>query len=264
MIINIGNTYGSADAIKLDGTSITTAMIPFAQGAKNESGDLAEAQFRNIYFGTEELEEGVSYLPQGTIYITDSDESGSTGGLLPEGGTTNQILAKVSDSDFDVAWVNPASGSDPNAIKSDGTTTTTAIIPFAQGISTDIINSTTGQTLLQASSGTIYFGASTAPAFSFANNNVIFPDTISVTINKAPATDTDATNKNYVDTTVNTAVADKATTSYVDAAVADKATTTYVDSSVANKPTSTDIKNIVVVTALPGSPDPSTLYIVTE
>lgn len=68
-------TYAKKDdvpqgVIKADGTTVTSAMIPFAQGAKNTSGALGEAQFRNVYFGDTELVEGESELPEGTLYIT--------------------------------------------------------------------------------------------------------------------------------------------------------------------------------------------------
>ena len=117
--------------IKADGTTVTSAMIPFAQGAKNTSGALGEAQFRNVYFGEAELVEGESELPEGTLYITpDVDSSG--GSSLPSGGTSGQVLTKTEDG---AEWADAPSGSDPDAIKKDGTTTTTARIPFAQGIS---------------------------------------------------------------------------------------------------------------------------------
>lgn len=230
MIINIGNTYGSSDAIKLDGTSVTTAMIPFAQGAKNTSGALTEAQFRNIYFGTEELEDGVSELPQGTLYITNNID-GSSGGLLPIGGTTGQILSKTNDNDFNVQWIDLPSSSDSNAIKLDGTTTTTAVIPFAQGIKTDSIQINSNVTYLNVAGLILYPDAGTS--------------TTRIAQVKTPSLNTDAANKGYVDTAISTAKS-------------------YTDTAVANKPTSTDIKNIVVVSTLPSSPNPSTLYIVTE
>lgn len=64
---------------------------------------------------------------------------------LPEGGTVGQVLAKKGPDNFDAEWIDaPESGpiEDPNAIRKDGTTTTTAAIPFAQGIQTPSITGT--------------------------------------------------------------------------------------------------------------------------
>lgn len=132
-------TYAKKDevpqgVIKADGTTVTNAMIPFAQGAKNASGALGEAQFRNVYFGDTELVEGESELPEGTLYITpDVDGSGNGSGSslppggavgqvltktedgsawvdvpqeLPVGGTTGQILIKKSENNYDVEWID--------------------------------------------------------------------------------------------------------------------------------------------------------------
>lgn len=129
-------TYAKKDevpqgVIKADGTTVTNAMIPFAQGAKNTSGALGEAQFRNIYFGDAELIEGESELPEGTLYIT-PDVDGSGGSSLPSGGTLGQVLTKTEDG---AEWADAPSGSDPDAIKKDGTTVTTAEIPMLYGVS---------------------------------------------------------------------------------------------------------------------------------
>lgn len=52
---------------------------------------------------------------------------------LPAGGTTGQVLAKSSDNDYETNWVNISN----DFIKLDGTSTTTAKIPFSNGISID-------------------------------------------------------------------------------------------------------------------------------
>ena len=78
---------------------------------------------------------------------------GDPGPGVADGGTAGQVLAKKSTTDYDTKWIDPPSGSDPDAIKKDGTTTTTARIPFAEGIDTPNINFA-GETLaIQSSSG---------------------------------------------------------------------------------------------------------------
>ncbi len=66
---------------------------------------------------------------------------------LPEGGTVGQVLAKKSSDNFDAEWIDAPEGGggigeDPNAIHKDGTTVTTAAIPFAKGIQTPSITGT--------------------------------------------------------------------------------------------------------------------------
>lgn len=59
---------------------------------------------------------------------------GDPGPGVAAGGTAGQVLSKVDSTDYNTQWVDPPSGSDPDAIKKDGTTTTTARIPFAEGV----------------------------------------------------------------------------------------------------------------------------------
>ena len=58
---------------------------------------------------------------------------GPAGPGVAAGGTAGQVLSKVDATDYNTQWIDPPSGSDPDAIKKDGTTTTTARIPFAEG-----------------------------------------------------------------------------------------------------------------------------------
>lgn len=64
-----------------------------------------------------------------------SNRSGITIGNdgLPPGGTAGQVLTKLSDTDYDAYWA--AGGAAGSFIKTDGTSTTTAPIPFAAGTS---------------------------------------------------------------------------------------------------------------------------------
>lgn len=123
-------TGGSTDpdAIKKDGTTITTAKIPFAMGASSSV----------------EPSEGNDLV---TKTYTDNLVSDSFNNVhsIPEGGTAGQVLSKVDGENYNVQWSDPTGGStDPNAIKKDGTTTTTAPIPFAEGIKTATITSIDG------------------------------------------------------------------------------------------------------------------------
>lgn len=65
---------------------------------------------------------------------------------LPEGGTVGQVLAKKGPDNFDAEWIDApesgGTGEEPNAIRKDGTTVTTAAIPFAKGIQTPSITGT--------------------------------------------------------------------------------------------------------------------------
>lgn len=65
---------------------------------------------------------------------------GDPGPGVAAGGTAGQVLSKVDSTDYNTQWIDPPSSSDPDAIKKDGTTTTTARIPFAKGIGIDSDN----------------------------------------------------------------------------------------------------------------------------
>lgn len=87
-----------------------------------------------IYYGDEnntavELNIGVSQE-----YV-DSQIEAVSGDIhsIPAGGTTGQVLSKVDGTDYNTVWADPSGGSDPDAIKKDGTTRTTAQIPFVFG-----------------------------------------------------------------------------------------------------------------------------------
>ena len=82
---------------------------------------------------------------------------GDPGPGVAAGGTAGQVLSKKSAADYDTQWIDPPS--DPDAIKKDGTTVTTAMIPFAQGIDVSNIQAnggtgTAGQVLTAKGDGT--------------------------------------------------------------------------------------------------------------
>lgn len=67
-------------------------------------------------------------------------DPGPAGPGVAAGGTAGQVLSKVDATDYNTQWIDPPGGSDPDAIKKDGTTVTTAVIPFAEGIQTSKID----------------------------------------------------------------------------------------------------------------------------
>lgn len=78
----------SGDFLPLEGGTMTGPAV----GAP---GAIATPQFRNIQYGAEQLVEGVSELPEGTLYITPEDDGGSA---LPSG---NFKLVQTNEN-FDV------------------------------------------------------------------------------------------------------------------------------------------------------------------
>lgn len=78
----------SGDFLPLDGGTMTGPAV----GAP---GAIAVPQFRNVQYGTEQLVEGVSELPEGTLYITPEADGGSA---LPSG---NFKLVQTNEN-FDV------------------------------------------------------------------------------------------------------------------------------------------------------------------
>lgn len=78
----------SGDFLPLEGGTMTGPAV----GAP---GAIATPQFRNVQYGTEQLVEGVSELPEGTLYIT--PEVDGIGSSLPSGGIPGQVLTKTVD-----------------------------------------------------------------------------------------------------------------------------------------------------------------------
>lgn len=51
--------------------------------------------------------------------------AGNPGPGVPDGGTTGQILAKLSNTDYDTAWINPTDGADLGSLSVTGSTIST-------------------------------------------------------------------------------------------------------------------------------------------
>lgn len=158
------------DAILKDGSTTTTAAIPFAQGIKTgsiteatpDTGVSIEAQLDLNSHKITALADGTDNTDAvnlGQMSTADEQAVGEANSYtdsqleafaadvhsIPAGGSSGQVLAKVDGTDYNVTWVDQqgGGGDDPNAIRKDGTTTTTAPIPFAQGIKTDTIEGNT-------------------------------------------------------------------------------------------------------------------------
>ena len=127
---------------------------------------------------------------------------GDPGPGVATGGTAGQVLSKVDSTDYNTQWTDPPSGSDPDAIKKDGTTTTTAEIPFAEGIGIDSDNywterdfvsltssDTGGYTQIQNSNGNVAALYATKPDGSAINNGVrVEPDGLQIMANEETGT----------------------------------------------------------------------------
>lgn len=122
---------------------------------------------------------------------------GPAGPGVAAGGTAGQLLSKVDGTDYNTQWIDPPGGNDPDAIKKDGTTTTTARIPFAQGVGIDSDNYWTendfvsftsgdngGYTQIQNSNGNVAALYATKPDGSAINNGVrVEPDGLQIMTN---------------------------------------------------------------------------------
>lgn len=138
-----------ADAILKDGSTTTTAAIPFAKGikvgsiAENSMGagvaiesnlDLNNHTISSVLPGTDEFDAAtvgqlddkfadVHSIPaggtagqvlgkiDGTDYnVTWVNQTGGEGGNVPAGGTTGQVLAKSTNADYQTEWINQTGG----------------------------------------------------------------------------------------------------------------------------------------------------------
>ena len=154
---------------------------------------------------------------------------GDPGVGVPTGGTAGQVLAKVDGTDYNTHWVDQTgggSGDDPNAIKKDGTTETTATIPFAEGISNpygDLTIKTTtggGVEVRNIDDDTLYL------YYNVTTNK------LSSNSPRTPDSGYEYTQKDYVDDQVAGAISDSK--SYTDTKVetAQTEATSYTDSQI--------------------------------
>ena len=118
--------------IRKDGTTTTTGKIPLAMGGTSETDPAAETDLVNL----RSMQAADEAIQQAMTEYVDNQLESVTADIhsIPAGGTAGQVLSKVDNIDYNTQWIEPPSGSDPDAIKKDGTTTTTAPIPFEHGI----------------------------------------------------------------------------------------------------------------------------------
>lgn len=106
------STVGLVDTYTITYTDGDTDTFTVTNGAPGEPGDDG--------VGIESIEKTstVGLVDTYTITLTDGTTydftvtNGSGGSGVPEGGTTGQVLAKKSDADGDVEWINQSGGSD--------------------------------------------------------------------------------------------------------------------------------------------------------
>lgn len=105
-----------ADAILKDGSTTTTAAIPFARGIKvgsiveNSMGagvaiesnlDLNNHTISSVLPGTEEFDAAT---------VGQLDDKFADVHSIPAGGTAGQVLGKIDGTDYNVTWVNQTGG----------------------------------------------------------------------------------------------------------------------------------------------------------
>jgi hypothetical protein len=118
-----------ADAILKDGSTTTTAAIPFAKGIKvgsiteNSMGagvaiesnlDLNNHTISSVLPGTDEFDAAT---------VGQLDDKFADVHSVPAGGTAGQVLGKIDGTDYNVTWVNQTGGgSDGGNVPAGGTT----------------------------------------------------------------------------------------------------------------------------------------------
>ena len=110
------------------------------------------------------------------MVLTCNDKINSAGGGLPTGGTTGQVLAKKSNTDGDVQWVNDAKVTVTNNLTS---TSTTAALSANQG---KVLNDSKQATLVSGTN-----------IKTINNNSILGSGNISISFVSTKATTTSIT-----------------------------------------------------------------------
>lgn len=135
------------NAIRKDGTTVTTASIPFAHGitvdgiAAAQTLQSSHLQSAGSALDLDGMGNGITADDIGGVTLSSGTASvsvkGGTGVQIKDGTNTptaGQVLTAV-DADGTAEWQDAPGGSDPDAIRKDGTTITTAEIPMLYGMS---------------------------------------------------------------------------------------------------------------------------------
>lgn len=116
------------DAILKDGSTTTTAAIPFQEGIKTGSisevtqgsGLAIESELDMNNHTIHSLADGVA----DTDAVNKSQLDTVSGSIhsIPSGGTPGQVLAKIDEADYNVTWVNQQGGGGSGNVPAGGTT----------------------------------------------------------------------------------------------------------------------------------------------
>jgi len=144
-----------------------TQTLTFNPDSTYDIGLAAANRPRDLFLGRNEVVAGTlnvggtslltgAVTAQNGLAVTGGAITGN--GSLPTGGSTNQVLAKSSTSDYAVAWVNQTGGSGTTAVTVfeqqavSGTTVTLPQAPMTNGVIEVAVN---GQALIQTRDWTI-------------------------------------------------------------------------------------------------------------
>lgn len=117
-----------ADAILKDGSTTTTAAIPFQEGIK--TGSISEVTQGSGLAIESELDmnnHAIHSLADGTadtdaVNKSQLDTVSESIHSIPSGGTPGQVLAKIDETDYNVTWVNQQGGGGSGNVPAGGTT----------------------------------------------------------------------------------------------------------------------------------------------
>ena len=116
------------DAILKDGSTTTTAAIPFQEGIKTGSisevtqgsGLAIESELDMNNHTIHSLADGVADTD--AVNKSQLDTVSESIHSIPSGGTPGQVLAKIDETDYNVTWVNQQGGGGSGNVPAGGTT----------------------------------------------------------------------------------------------------------------------------------------------
>ena len=180
------------DAILKDGSTTTTAAIPFQEGIKTGSisevtqgsGLAIESELDMNNHTIHSLADGVA----DTDAVNKSQLDTVSGSIhsIPSGGTPGQVLAKIDETDYNVTWVDQQGGGGSGNVPAGGTTGQVLAKATDTDYQTEWVNQpeglpeggTEGQVVTKTADGAEWADAGftkkyTAGAFDFYSNGKI-------------------------------------------------------------------------------------------